>query len=73
MALHVLTLRHKSAAPRLYLWFTVVLFILDTVFVAFNTMGLVHQTIILYEAAKTREWEPLLNYLVDDDAIGIVW
>ncbi|KAJ8085439.1 hypothetical protein PM082_004255 [Marasmius tenuissimus] len=73
LAIYVLTHRRNSLAPRLYLWFTVVLFTLNTIFVTFNAVGLIHQTIIMYEAVKTREWEPLLNYLADNDTIGIMW
>ncbi|KAL0060698.1 hypothetical protein AAF712_012521 [Marasmius tenuissimus] len=72
LAIYVLTHRRNSLAPRLYLWFTVVLFTLNTIFVTFNAVGLIHQTIIMYEAVKTREWEPLLNYLADNDTIGIM-
>jgi len=42
------------------------LFILATIYVGSEVVGLTRQATILFTAAKTQDFEPLLRYLVRD-------
>uniref|UniRef100_A0A0W0G636 Uncharacterized protein n=1 Tax=Moniliophthora roreri TaxID=221103 RepID=A0A0W0G636_MONRR len=50
----------------LYLSLTVILFMFSTVFVVVYTIDLVHGSIVSFTAVKTREYEPLLDFLTHD-------
>ncbi|KAJ8075320.1 hypothetical protein PM082_019658 [Marasmius tenuissimus] len=70
LSIHVLTRSRKiQAARKLYLWCTVLLFILDTLYVAGYTMQQFRQVITQYEAARTRNLDNLIEDLFKDPVI----
>ncbi|KAK1215405.1 hypothetical protein PQX77_021980, partial [Marasmius sp. AFHP31] len=71
LCMHVLLHRHRSAL-RLYLVCTILLFVFATLFTASETFGETRQAIIYFRAAKTRNYEPLLDYW-GGDHLETVW
>ncbi|KAG7088994.1 hypothetical protein E1B28_012940 [Marasmius oreades] len=61
--------RRKQSQLGLYRICTIVLFILASIRVVLDTYGYTRQAIIDFLAAKTRDYEPLDNYLGDDGQI----
>ncbi|ESK84000.1 hypothetical protein Moror_11536 [Moniliophthora roreri MCA 2997] len=58
---------HKGI-PKLYIWSTILLFILATILYAVYTWHYYHQVAFFYDMARTGDYEPLLAYLVHDVA-----
>ncbi|KAG7087577.1 hypothetical protein E1B28_013531 [Marasmius oreades] len=72
LSIHVLTRqRSTQAARKLYLWCTILLFSLDTLYVAGYTMQQFRQVMIQYEAARTRKLDHLIEDLFKDRAIDV--
>ncbi|KAK1223956.1 hypothetical protein PQX77_013164 [Marasmius sp. AFHP31] len=71
LCMHVLHRRHTSGL-RLYLVCTILLFAFATLYIASETFGETRQAVILFRAAKTREFEPLVRYL-NQDNLATVW
>ncbi|KAK1222097.1 hypothetical protein PQX77_015071, partial [Marasmius sp. AFHP31] len=70
LSIHVLTRSRKThAARKLYLWCTILLFILDTLYVAGYTMQEFRQVMFQYEAARTRNLDHLIDDLFKDKII----
>ncbi|KAK1223924.1 hypothetical protein PQX77_013203 [Marasmius sp. AFHP31] len=68
---HVLY-RRKRSGSGIYLICTISLFVLATFYVVPSAVGLARQSAIVFTAAKTREYEPLLAYL-EQDAGATAW
>ena len=64
--IHVLLRRRKHSRAVLYPVCTTLLFAFATLFVGTMTFGTVKQAVVLFRAAKTRDFEPLVEYLAED-------
>ncbi|KAJ8077834.1 hypothetical protein PM082_002274 [Marasmius tenuissimus] len=64
--------RRKTAKSGLYLTCTISLFVLANIYVWAAVWGMARQTILYFRAAKTRDYEPLAEYLVHDNT-KIIW
>ncbi|KAK1219997.1 hypothetical protein PQX77_017259 [Marasmius sp. AFHP31] len=73
LSIHVLAKRKSTVSPsKLYMWCTVSLFALNTVGVAVNSLGYIHQAIVEFEALKAEDWDGLRQYL-RRDTTKTVW
>ncbi|KAG7100281.1 hypothetical protein E1B28_002054 [Marasmius oreades] len=59
--------QRKTSKLGLYLACTIALFVLANIYVWSVVWGMVRQTIIYFQAAKTQDYEPLAEYLVHDN------
>ncbi|KAK1230633.1 hypothetical protein PQX77_006263 [Marasmius sp. AFHP31] len=66
LSIRVLTRRRDNPAPKLYLWCTIVLFVLDTIFVALDAVGYIQGTLVKFDALKNENWDRLFWYLRHD-------
>ncbi|KAK1217584.1 hypothetical protein PQX77_019753 [Marasmius sp. AFHP31] len=65
LCMHVLYHRDRCGL-RLYLVCIIMSFILTSLYVAWETFGKTHETIITFHAAKTQDFGPLIKYLYQD-------
>ena len=76
LCIHILFRRRASGSSGsdsgLYLTCTIALFVLATVAVAAETFGLAQQTIVGFQASKTRDFDLLLEYL-RQDSLKTAW
>ncbi|KAL0058065.1 hypothetical protein AAF712_015279, partial [Marasmius tenuissimus] len=73
LSIHVLAKRRSTVSPsKLYMWCTVSLFALNTVGVAVNSLGYIHQAIVEFEALRDEDWNGLRQYL-RRDTTKTVW
>ncbi|KAK1223918.1 hypothetical protein PQX77_013197 [Marasmius sp. AFHP31] len=66
LCIHVLY-RRKQSGTGLYPTCTIALFALATLFVSAEAFGLTRQSIVYFRALKARDYEPLNEYLLQDD------
>ncbi|KAK1234653.1 hypothetical protein PQX77_002136 [Marasmius sp. AFHP31] len=66
LSIRVLTRRPDNPAPKLYLWCTIVLFVLDTIFVALDAVGYIQGTLVKFDALKNENWDRMFWYLRHD-------
>ncbi|KAF9254558.1 hypothetical protein L218DRAFT_471552 [Marasmius fiardii PR-910] len=58
---------HGAAASKLYMWSTISLFVLATLYTAAYVWGMSWQAKIYFEAATTKSYTALFNYLTSPD------
>ncbi|KAF9265044.1 hypothetical protein L218DRAFT_957714 [Marasmius fiardii PR-910] len=71
LAIHTLS-RRDGPSSRLYMGWSISLFVLATLFVAINAWGLSRQTMIQFKAATTKNYTPFQKYLRFDEG-EILW
>ncbi|KAL0564679.1 hypothetical protein V5O48_017363 [Marasmius crinis-equi] len=74
-ALHSFRTRRASNAPlsKLYVWLTVSLFVLSSIYVGVFWWMYVNQAIVYFTAAKTNALDRFVQYLTDDKARTGAW
>ena len=66
LSIRIFTRRRDNPAPKLYLWCTISLFVLDTIYVALDAVGYIQGTLVKFDALKNENWDRLFWYLRHD-------
>ncbi|KAG7086146.1 hypothetical protein E1B28_002105 [Marasmius oreades] len=71
LSIHVLYFHHNGSTSKLYLGCTIALFLLATIYIAMNTWGNFLEAVVLFSAASSKDYTPLVMYLEGDVQKGV--